>query len=116
MYTVFYVEKWVRLFMEYLKIYIYPETLILIPTLYFLGLFLYQTPNIPYWLQTWIKLIFAVISCLLYFGMDIRSVVQGILVTGAEIILRETIHHHFTNFYDRSANKKAKEEQNEVNE
>lgn len=99
--------------MEYLTLYIYPETLILIPTLYFIGMILQQTPFIPNWVQTWIKLIFAVVACLLYFGMDIRSVVQGILVTGAEMILRDTIQQTFMNLYKRKNEEQTNKEQEE---
>ena len=98
--------------MEYLTIYIYPETLILIPTLYFIGLILQQTPSIPNWVQTWIKLIFAVVACLLYFGMDIRSVVQGILVTGAEMILRDTIQQTFLNLRKNREQTMKEQEEN----
>lgn len=84
--------------MEFLSIYIRPEAFILIPTLYFLGLILEQTPKLPKWTHAWIKLLFAVISCLIYFGFFITSVVQGILVTGAEMVLRDTIQSIFAKY------------------
>ncbi|RDW15842.1 holin [Oceanobacillus arenosus] len=79
--------------MDLLNIYLRHETLILIPVLYFIGILLSQTPMIPTWVHSWIKVAFAIIACLLYFGFDIRSVVQGILVTGAELILRDLLHN-----------------------
>jgi hypothetical protein len=47
-------------------------------------------------------LAFAIISCLLYFGVDIRSVVQGILVTGVEMIFRDTTHNTFFGIYEKT--------------
>jgi membrane protein implicated in regulation of membrane protease activity len=69
--------------------YIRPDAFILIPVLIILGIFLRQTPKIPVWSHVWIKIAFAVISCLLYYGFEIQSVVQGILVTGAAVFSRE---------------------------
>ncbi|MCQ6277091.1 holin [Bacillus sp. V3B] len=71
--------------------YIRPDAFILIPVLYIIGVFLRQTPCIPLWCHAWIKLLFAVISCLLYYGFEIQSVVQGILVTGAAVMSRDLI-------------------------
>ena len=72
--------------------YIRPDAFILIPVLYVIGIFLRQTPFIPIWSHAWIKLIFAVVSCLLYYGFYIQAVVQGILVTGAAVLSRELIN------------------------
>ncbi|MEH7381867.1 phage holin family protein [Bacillus sp. JJ1533] len=78
------------------KLYIRQDAFILIPVLYFIGLILKDTPYIPEWTYRWIQLIFAVIACLLYYGIEIQSVVQGILVTGATMIsedlFKNTIH------------------------
>lgn len=82
--------------MDLLSLYIRPEAFILIPTLYFLGLILEQTPAIPKWMHAWIKLLFAVVSCLIYFAFDIRAVVQGVLVTGGEMVLRDVIDNIFS--------------------
>ncbi|MEH7393020.1 phage holin family protein [Bacillus sp. JJ1503] len=56
-------------------------------------MFLRQTPHIPLWSHAWIKLFFAIIACLLHYGFEIESVVQGILVTGATVISRDLIHN-----------------------
>ena len=66
-----------------LSIYIREDAFILIPVLYFMRIFLRQTPNIPKWSHAWIEVTFAIVACLLYYGFEIQSVVQGILVTGA---------------------------------
>ncbi|RKQ30382.1 phage holin family protein [Oceanobacillus halophilus] len=87
--------------MDLLRLYIYPETFILIPALYFIGLILDQTPVIPKWIHAWIKLIFAVSACLLYYGFDIRAVVQGVLVTGTEMVFRDIIHNTIVGIYER---------------
>lgn len=91
--------------MEDVFFYIKTETFILIPVLYVIGIILDQTPFIPKWAQAWIKLAFAVISCLLYFGVDIRSIVQGILVTGVEMIFRDTTHNTFFGIYEKTKKK-----------
>ena len=64
---------------------------ILIPVLYIIGMFLRQTPRIPFWSHSWIKVIFAVIACLLHYGYQIESVIQGILATGAAVLSRDLL-------------------------
>ena len=71
--------------------YIRPDAVILIPVLYIIGMFLRQTPRIPFWSHSWIKVIFAVIACLLHYGYRIESVIQGILVTGAAVLSRDLL-------------------------
>lgn len=89
-------------------IYIRTEAFILIPALYFLGLILDQTPVIAKWTHAWIKLLFSITACLLYFGFDVTSVVQGILVTGAEMVFKDIIH----NIIDKSVqNRERKKEE-----
>lgn len=71
--------------------YIRPDAIILIPALYIIGIFLRQTPRIPFWSHSWIKVIFAVIACLLHYGYQIESVIQGILATGAAVLSRDLL-------------------------
>ncbi|HVI21704.1 MAG TPA: phage holin family protein [Bacillus sp. (in: firmicutes)] len=71
--------------------YIRPDAFILVPVLYIIGMFLRQTPRIPFWSHSWIKVIFAVIACLLHYGYRIESVIQGILVTGAAVLSRDLL-------------------------
>ena len=71
--------------------YIRTDAFILVPVLYIIGIFLRQTPHIPYWTHSWIKLTFAIIACLLHYGYKIESVVQGILVTGAAVVSRDLL-------------------------
>ena len=78
--------------------YIRQDAFILVPVLFFLGLFLKQTPYIPPWCYAWIQLSFAVIACLLYYGFRIESVVQGILVTGTAVISRDLIENTISGF------------------
>lgn len=75
------------------QMYIRSDAFILVPVLYFIGLFLRQTPHVPLWSHAWIKLSFAIIACLFHYGFEIESVVQGILVTGATVISRDLIHN-----------------------
>ena len=72
--------------------FIVSEALIMVPVLYIVGIFLRQTPKIPFWTHAWIKSAFGVTACMIYFGPSITSFVQGILVTGAAVLLRDIIH------------------------
>lgn len=93
--------------------YIRPSAFILVPALYFIGLFLKQTPFIPKWSHVWIQLAIAIISCLLYYGMEIQSVIQGILVTGVTVISRDLIHNTFDGITEAKAKKKNSEKADE---
>lgn len=75
-----------------LESFINPESMILIPVLYLIGLFLDQTPKVPAWSTPWIKVFVGVVFCLAYYGMIIEAVVQGILVAGAAVLMRDLIH------------------------
>lgn len=95
--------------------YIRPDAFILVPVLYFIGLFLQQTPFIPKWGHVWIQLAFAIIACLLYYGWEIQSVVQGVLVTGTAVISRDIIHNTIDGFNDRKIRiQKEKEEDQDL--
>ena len=85
-----------------LSMYIRPDAFILVPALYFLGLFLKQTPFIPAWTHSWILLIFSVVSCLLYYGFEIQSVVQGILVTGVTVISKGFLENKINDYQSKS--------------
>ncbi|MFJ7975199.1 phage holin family protein [Peribacillus sp. JNUCC 23] len=91
--------------MDFLTIYIRNDALILIPVLYFIGLFLRQTPFIPAWSYAWIQVSFAIMSCLLYYGFAITSVVQGILVTGAAVVFRDLIHNTLYGINEKKSGK-----------
>lgn len=39
--------------------------------------------------------------CLVYFGLDIRAFVQGIMVTVEEMIFKDLIHNTIANFYEK---------------
>lgn len=97
--------------LEMIQTFIRPDAIILIPTLYLLGIFLRQTPHVPLWLHAWIKMFFAVIACILYYGFEIASVVQGILCAGVAVLLRDLIENT-TNRINISIknNKKDKDE------
>ena len=97
-----------------IEMYIRSDAFILIPVLYVIGLLLRQTPYIPSWCYAWIQMLFAVIACLLYYGWDIRSVVQGILVTGATVISADLLHNTISGLNEsRNKNKKAKQDEDE---
>lgn len=102
--------------MDLLTIYIKPDSFILIPALYFIELFLRQTPQIPKWSHPWIKVTFAILACCLYYGWMIQSVVQGILVTGATMILQDLLHNTFFGIYQNQKENKEKKDDNHSNE
>lgn len=99
------------------EMYIRSDAFILIPVLYVIGRLLRQTPYIPIWSYAWIQLFFAVISCLLYYGLEIPSVVQGILVTGAAMVSTDLLHNTIDglneskNRLKRDSNKETKEKE-----
>lgn len=101
--------------MDYhIEMYIRSDAFILIPVLYVIGLLLRQTPYIPPWCYAWIQMLFAVISCLLYYGWEIQSVVQGILVTGAALISVDLLHNTISGLHEsRNKNKKGKPDEDE---
>ncbi|MEH7114518.1 phage holin family protein [Neobacillus niacini] len=78
--------------LDILKTFIKPESYIMIPVLYLIGLFLRQTPNIPIWTHAWIKVLIGVTSCMIYYGPTIQAFVQGILVAGAAVLIKDLIH------------------------
>lgn len=92
------------------EMYIRSDAFILVPVLYIIGFLLKQTPFIPAWSQAWIQLTFAVISCLLYYGWEIQSVVQGILVTGVAVISRDLINNTISGLNKSKSPSKNKEE------
>ena len=96
--------------------YIRPDAFILVPVLYIIGIFLRQTPHIPFWTHSWIKLIFAVIACLLHYGYRIESVIQGILVTGAAVISRDLLSITVNGIDQRKQTKLDKQKEKDKDE
>ncbi|MEH7178103.1 phage holin family protein [Neobacillus vireti] len=91
--------------------------MILVPVLYIISLLLRQTPFIPVWTHAWIQLFFSVIACLIYYGLEIQSVVQGILVTGVAVLTSNLFYNTFNGLNEskikrnlNSENKDKKEE------
>nr|WP_106783337.1 phage holin family protein [Lysinibacillus timonensis] len=82
---------------EIIKTLINPESYVLIPVFYIILLFLRQTPKIEPWTHAWIITGISIISCFLYYGFVIHSFVEGVLVAGASILLKDLIHNNITN-------------------
>src|SRR3954453_9564457 len=93
--------------------YIRPDAFILIPVLYTIGLFLKQTPKVPVWCHVWIELLFAVIACLLCYGFEIQSIVQGILVAGATVVSRDLIANMRSRLTPEKGKKSKKDKEKE---
>lgn len=77
---------------EIITNFIKPESFILIPALYLIGLFLKQTPGIPEWSYAWIILLIGSFSCFLYYGWEIQSFIQGVLCAGIAVLSKDLIH------------------------
>ncbi len=75
-----------------LENYIYPESVIIIPVLYLLGLFLNRTPKVPPWVTPWVQVVLGIAFCIGYYGFIIKAVIQGILVAGAAAIVKDLFH------------------------
>lgn len=71
--------------------YIQQDALILIPTLYVMGMILKNTPEIKDWLIPYVLLILGVLGSVLLLGFSVSSVIQGILVTGAAVLTNQLI-------------------------
>lgn len=110
-------KLWVIKIDLFLDMYIRSDAFILVPVLYIISMLLRQTPFIPLWSHAWIQMLFAVIACLLYYGPEIQSVVQGILVTGAAVISKDlfltTINGMNEAKNKRETNKEKKDKQEE---
>jgi uncharacterized membrane protein (DUF2068 family) len=90
--------------------YIRSDALILVPVLYIISMLLRQTPFIPLWTHAWIQLFFAVIACLLYYGLEIQSVVQGILVTGVAAITSNLFNNTISGLNDSKIKRESNRE------
>lgn len=71
--------------------YINENSLVLIPALYILGVFVKNAPRIPDWTIPFILLFVGVISSVLINGMGVDSVIQGVLVTGAAVLSNQAV-------------------------
>lgn len=77
---------------DILASFIDPKSYVLIPVLYIILLILRQTPRIEPWTHAWIIIGISVISCFLYYGFIIQSFVEGVLVAGVSILIKDLIH------------------------
>lgn len=85
-----------------LENYIYPESVIMIPVLYLIGLFLNRTPKVPQWATPWVQVFLGVAFCIANYGFIIEAVLQGILVAGAAALVKDLFHK--TNYLTKKDN------------
>jgi len=71
--------------------YISDEALILIPVLYVIGMMLKNTPKVKDWLIPYILLVIGILGAISILGLSVKSVIQGILVTGATVYTNQLI-------------------------
>ncbi|WP_231165482.1 phage holin family protein [Clostridium botulinum] len=65
--------------------YIVEQALILIPVLYILGIMLKGTNKIKDWTIPWILLVVGIIGAIALMGLNVNSVLQGILAAGTAV-------------------------------
>lgn len=67
------------------------EALILIPALMILGKILKETPYVRDWMIPHMLLIIGIIMSIAMLGINVSSIIQGILVTGSAVLGHELI-------------------------
>lgn len=75
--------------MKHLMEYIVEQALIVIPVLLILGKMLKETPRFKDWLIPYLLLILGVVFSTFLMGFNVDSVIQGILVTGAAVLVHQ---------------------------
>lgn len=76
-------------FLQLLKDVIIDDAYILVPVLLILGYIIKKTPNIQDWMIPYILLFVGIIFSLLIIGFNAHAVLQGILVTGASVLMHQ---------------------------
>ncbi|RKD22150.1 Phage holin family Hol44, holin superfamily V [Caminicella sporogenes DSM 14501] len=66
--------------------YLSEESLILVPVIWVIGIFLKKTPKIPDWFIPWILLIISVVAMTVKLGFALQAFIQGILITGVSVL------------------------------
>ena len=74
---------------ELLNEYIVEQALIVIPVLLILGIFFKETPNFKDWLIPYALLILGIILTTSLIGFNADAIIQGVLVTGASILIHQ---------------------------
>lgn len=75
-----------------LENYIYPESVVVIPVLYLIGLFLNRTPKVPPWVTPWVQVVLGIVFCIGNYGLIVEAVLQGILIAGAAALMKDLFH------------------------
>jgi len=71
--------------------YITQQALVLVPILYIIGMVLKSTPKVSDWLIPYILGGLGIIGAFLLLGVNIQSVIQGILAAGASVYVNQAI-------------------------
>lgn len=75
--------------MEFLYDYIIEQALIIVPVLLVIGQVLKNTPKMQDWLIPYILLLLGVLFTIGIMGIDMQSIVQGVLVSGAAVFANQ---------------------------
>jgi hypothetical protein len=76
--------------MDFMK-FIGEQTLILIPVIYVLGVFLKLNSKVPDWIIPWVLLVVGIGFSVGLTGITVQAVIQGILVVGAAVLGNQLI-------------------------
>lgn len=71
--------------------YMSQQALVLVPILYLIGMVLKSTPKVSDWLIPYILGGLGIIGAFLLLGVNIQSVIQGILAAGASVYVNQAI-------------------------
>jgi len=71
--------------------FIKDDALVMIPILYFLGMLLKNTPQVPSWTIPYVILLGGVPLTIFLLGFEAKSFVQGFLVSGAAVYMNNLI-------------------------
>lgn len=72
--------------MDILGDFVVEKELILVPTLYILGVFLKRTPRIKDWQIPWIVVVSGIAGSVGLLGITAEAVIQGVLVSGVAVL------------------------------
>lgn len=71
--------------------FIQENMVVLIAVLYVLGMLLKNTPRVPDWTIPWALLVIGVTLAIVVGGLCADSIIQGVLVTGATVLINQLI-------------------------
>lgn len=71
--------------------FVMENMLVLVPVLYIIGVIIKKTPKMPDWCIPYVLLVFGIALAIGIGGLNVDSVIQGILVTGMAVLTNQMI-------------------------